>query len=82
MTWNLNSLYDMSRTENLITNQFLAFLEPFSDQIPIMGTHANSANPVQMPQNLASDQDLPCLLTEISMQMSVKVKTFTPKKPL
>ena len=34
---------------------------------------ANSANPVQMPQNVASDQDLQWLVTGIPMQNTMKV---------
>ena len=40
----------------------------------ILETYANSADPVQTPQKAASDQDLHCLLTEISIQNTVKVK--------
>ena len=36
---------------------------PILDRIPILGTYANSADPVQMPQDTASDQGLLCLLT-------------------
>ena len=43
----------------------------------ILGTYANSADPVQMPQNVASELGLHCLLTGISMQNTVKVKIFT-----
>ena len=38
------------------------------EQIPILGYYANSADPVQMPPNVASDQGLHCLLTEILMK--------------
>ena len=31
---------------------------------PFCGTYVNSADPDQMPQNVASDQGLHCLLTE------------------
>ena len=37
----------------------------------------NSADPVQMLQNVMSDQGVHCLLTEISMQNTVKMKTST-----
>ena len=37
-------------------------------------TYANGADPVQMPQNAASDQGLHCLLTEISMQNTIEMK--------
>ena len=43
----------------------------------ILGTYANSADPVQMPQNVVSELGLHCLLTGISMQNTVKVKIFT-----
>ena len=45
-----------------------------------MGYDANSADPVQMPQNAASDQDLHCLLTEISVKSAVKIEN-PPEKP-
>ena len=38
---------------------------------------ANNANSVQMPQNAAPDEGLRCLLTEISVQNTVKMKTST-----
>ena len=41
-----------------------------------MGTYANSADPAQMLQNVASDQNLHCFLTGISMQNTVNVKIF------
>ena len=40
----------------------------FFDQIPVLGTYANIADPVQMPQNVASYQGIHCLLTGISME--------------
>ena len=42
-------------------------IEPFSGWIPVLGTYAHSADPVQMLQNAASAQGLHCLLTGISM---------------
>ena len=39
-------------------------LEPFLDQMPILGFYANSADPVQMPLNVVSDQGLHCMLTK------------------
>ena len=44
---------------------------------PFGGHNANCADPVQMPHIAASDQGLHCLLTGISMQDTIKVKTFT-----
>ena len=44
-----------------------------------MGYYANSADPVQMPQIAASEQDQHCLLTVISMQNTVKIKAGIPK---
>ena len=39
-----------------------------------LGYYTNSADPVQMPPYLAaSDQDLHCLLTEISMENAVRM---------
>ena len=45
-----------------------------ADRIPIMGIHVytNSADPVQTPQDVTSDQALQCL----SMQNKVKLKIF------
>ena len=39
--------------------------------------YANGADPVQMLQNEVSDQGLHCLLTEISVERTVKMKTPT-----
>ena len=49
---------------------------PFLDQTPLLGYFANSADPVQMPQNVASDKGLHSLLKGISMQNMVKIKIF------
>ena len=38
------------------------------------GTLANSGDPDQTPQNTASDQDLDCLLTGISIKNKMKIK--------
>ena len=43
--------------------------QPFVDWIPDSGYYANSADPVQIPQNVASDQGLHYLLTEISLKI-------------
>ena len=50
---------------------------PFSGQIPVFGYYADSADPVQSQQNVASDQGLHCLLTGISMLNTVKLKAST-----
>ena len=50
------------------------------DRIPILGHCANSCDLVQMPQNMASELGLYCLLAEISMEKTVKKKTF-PRNP-
>ena len=42
-----------------------------------MTYYANSADPVQMRQNAASDQGLHHLLTAVSIQNTVKMKIFT-----
>ena len=42
-----------------------------------MGAYANREEPVKTPQNVASDQGLHCLRTEISMQDTVQVKILT-----
>ena len=42
-------------------------------------TCANSADPVQMPQNVASDQGLHHFLTGIAMQNTIKMKISTGK---
>ena len=45
------------------------------------GYYANNADTVQMQRNAVSDQGLHCLLTENSMENTVKMKTPT-RKPL
>ena len=44
---------------------------------PFYGTSAHSAKPDQMPQNVASDQVLHCLLTEVSFKIWIKMKNTT-----
>ena len=46
-----------------------------------MRYYAKSADSIQMPYLVASDQGLHCLRTEISMEIAVKMKgsTKTPK---
>ena len=56
---------------------FLLAFNPFQTRNPISGYYENSADPVQMPQNVASDQSLHCLLIEISMESSDKMETST-----
>ena len=41
--------------------------------------YVNSADPVQTPQNAASELGQHCLLTEISMENTVKMKASTWK---
>ena len=43
-----------------------------------MRTYAYSADPLQTPQNAASDQGLHCLFSGISLQNTVKIKTSNP----
>ena len=50
------------------------------DRIPVWGTYANSAEPVQMPQNAASELGLPCMLTYISVQYTTYRK-HSPENP-
>ena len=57
----------------MLTNDVVSFEQPGPG---ILGPHANSAGPAQMPQNAASDQGVHCFLTGISMQNTVKVKLF------
>ena len=40
---------------------------------PVKGSQANSADPDQMPHNVASDQGLHCLLTGFSIKSRTKV---------
>ena len=49
--------------------------------MPILGSYANSADPVQMPQNAASELGLHCLLTGISMQKHSKRKDIQHQNP-
>ena len=53
--------------------------EIFSDRIHVLGTHANITDPVQMLQNVVSDQGQHCLPTGISMQSALKMKMSTIK---
>ena len=57
-------------------------INPFLDQITHLQYNLNSADPVQMPQDAASDQGPHCLLTGISMQnnnRNKKTSTMNPK---
>ena len=38
----------------------------------VKGSEANSADPDQMPHNVASDQDLHCLITGLSIRNRIK----------
>ena len=51
------------------------------DQIPFLGSHANSADPVQTPQNAASELGQHCVLSGISEQTTIKLQhpPGTPK---
>ena len=53
----------------------------FLNQNPVLGYYANSADPVQMLPNAASDQDLHCFFfnSENSVENIAKMKTSTPK---
>ena len=42
-----------------------------------MGTLANSADPDQMPHDVAADQGLHCLLTRFSIKNRIKVTKLT-----
>ena len=53
---------------------------PFLDWIPILGTYANSKDPVQMPQDAASDQGLYCLLKAFLCKIQQKYK-YSPETP-
>ena len=50
----------------------MEFYRTFSDQIPLLGYYANSADPVQTPQKAASEQGQHCFLTGISVQNAIK----------
>ena len=56
-----------------------SFFNPFRVQIPVLEYCANCADPVQTPQTAASDQGLHCLLTAISIENTVKLKSETAK---
>ena len=55
------------------------YVNPDKPSVPFLG-HRQTADPDQMPQNVASDQDLHCLLTGISTQNRIKWKS-TPDTP-
>ena len=46
----------------------------------LLGYHANSADPLQMRQKVASNQGQHCLLTGFSMQNTIKYK-HPPQMP-
>ena len=48
-------------------------LKPIVTWKPVKGSQANSADPDQMPHNVASDQGLHCLLTGFSIKNTLKV---------
>ena len=47
-------------------------INPLCTGHPKRGTLANSVDPYQMPQNVASDQGLHCLLTRFSIKNRIK----------
>ena len=51
---------------------------PFLDWKPVLGTYANSADPVQTSQNMTSDQGLHCLRPRISKQNTIKERKRPP----
>ena len=62
-------------------DSFLCLFNPFLEQTPVLGNYANSADLVQMLPYGTSDLGLHCLLTEISMENTVKMNTST-RNPL
>ena len=78
----VGSLYNLGVVSSISVGAFdeiffTDFSPPFFRPKTRLGTHANSTDPVQTPQNVASDQGLYCLLTGISMQDMINGKTFT-----
>ena len=57
----------------------IRFRQLYASPMIITSAYANSAYQAQMLQKAVSDQDIHvyCLLTDISIQNTVKVKTFT-----
>ena len=53
---------------------------PFLDGIPVLRYYANSADPVQTPQNAASDQCQYHLLKGISIQNTIQI-AHSPESP-
>ena len=51
---------------------YLSMIASFS------GTYANSTDPDQTPQNVASDQDLHCLSTKCFIKICIKKKKIPP----
>ena len=66
-----NGLVQRMTVEETTSIQWVANL----DWELVLGHYANSADPIQMPQNVASDQGLHNLLTGISVQNRIKMKT-------
>ena len=56
------------------------YFNPYKPSVLIVG-YANSADPDQTPQSVASDQGLHCLLTECSIKIRIKMKNTT-QQPL
>ena len=61
-------------------NVLINFMKPIFTWKPVKGSQANSADPDQMPHNVASDQGLQCLLTGFSIKNLIKV-TNRPGNP-
>ena len=51
------------------------------NRYPFLGYNAKSADPVQMPPNVASELGLHCLITEISTENAGKIKKQPPETP-
>ena len=51
-----------------IVSKIIFYFQPIFTWTPVKGSKANSADPDQMPHNVASDQGLHCLLTGISIK--------------
>ena len=50
---------------------------PILNLKPVKGSEANSADPDQMPHNVASDQGLQCLLLGFSIKNRIKATKWT-----
>ena len=61
-----------------VNNQ--SIVKPFSDQRPL-GYYANNADPVQLLQNVTSNQGLHCLFTGNAMQYTIKNEKHPVRTP-